>query len=213
MWRETHQKYRRKNEVINMANENVTTGTETTVTTENQNVSNENKMTLEEAMEIIAQKESEIAKVTADRDKFKASTDKLSKAEAERKRAERANMSETEQKFSALEEEMNAWKERAELSEKENNHNKAVNAYKVISDEKTVEGLIDAVSDADHNAIAQIIANECKKAVAEAEAKWMKDRPRVNHGMYSSMSKDQIMAISDRSERLKAIAENQAIFN
>lgn len=190
-----------------MANENVTTGTENQI-----NVSDENKMTIEEAMEIIAQKDAEITKISTDRDKYKASTDKLSKAEAERKRADRANMSETEQKLSALEEEVNSWKERAEKSEKENNHNRAVNAYKTISDEKVVESLIDAVSDADHNAIAQIIENEKKKAVAEAESKWLKDRPRVNHGQYSNMTREQILAIPDRNEKLKAIAQNQHLF-
>jgi ribosome-interacting GTPase 1 len=96
---------------------------------------------------------------------------------------------------------------------KELNHIKAVNAYKAISDEKTVDKLIDAVSDADHNAIATIIANECKKAVAEAEAKWLKDRPRVNAGQYSSMTREQIMSIKDREERTKAIAMNQGLFN
>ena len=97
-------------------------------------------------------------------------------------------------------------------SEKENNHNRAVNAYKTISDEKVVESLIDAVSDADHNAIAQIIENEKKKAVAEAESKWLKDRPRVNHGQYSNMTREQILAIPDRNEKLKAIAQNQHLF-
>ena len=103
--------------------------------------------------------------------------------------------------------------EERESMRKELNHIKAVNAYKAIGDEKTVDKLIDAVSDADHNAIATIIANECKKAVAEAEAKWLKDRPRVKTGQYSSMTREQIMSIQDREERTKAIAMNQGLFN
>ena len=43
-------------------------------------------------------------------------------------------------------------------------------------------------------------------------SKWLKDRPRVNNGMYSSMTKEQIMAIDDRNERQKAIAMNQHLF-
>ena len=95
---------------------------------------------------------------------------------------------------------------------KELNHIKAVNAYKNIGEEKTVENLIEAVSDADHTAIAAIIEAETKKAVALAEAEWLKTRPRMQSGQYSSMTKDQIMAIADPSERVKAIASNQHLF-
>ena len=87
-----------------------------------------------------------------------------------------------------------------------------VTEFVKIDSKSVVEKLIEAVSDADHNAIAAIIENQCKKAVAEAEAKWLKDRPNVNTGMYSSMSKEQIMAISDTEERIKAIAMNKHLF-
>ena len=59
---------------------------------------------------------------------------------------------------------------------------------------------------------AQIIDAECKKAVKEAEAKWLKDRPRVQHGQYSGMTTEQIMSITDTAERVKAIAQNQHLF-
>ena len=94
---------------------------------------------------------------------------------------------------------------------KELNHMKAVSAYKNVS-EKSIETLIEAVAEGDHSAIATIIDNEVKAAVAAAKAEWMKTRPTVNAGKYSSMTREQIMAITDRNERLKAIAMNPTLF-
>lgn len=178
--------------------------------TENQQVNNNepaqnNGPTVEELM-------AQLAAARADADKYKSANDKLSKSEAEMKRQLRATLSADEQKKAEEEEAKRLADEERESMRKELNHIKAVNAYKEISDEKVVENLIDAVSDADHNAIATIIANECKKAVADAEAKWLKDRPQVRSGQYSGLTREQIMAIPDRAERQKAIAMNQNLF-
>lgn len=157
--------------------------------------------------------QAQLAIERAEKEKNKVALDKALKEKGDITKQLRAKQTAEEQEAEAQAEAQRIADEERESMRKELNHIKAVNAYKEISDDKAVENLIAAVSESDHNAIATIIENEKKKAVKEAEAKWMKDRPRVNHGMYSSMSKDQIMAISDRSERLKAIAENQAMFN
>lgn len=195
-----------------MANENVTTqNTETTVTENQQTTTNQADNTAKSPSveELMAQ----LATAKADAEKYKNANDKLSKSEAEMKRQLRAKLTAEEQEAEAQKEAQRLADEERESMRKELNHIKAVNAYKSIPDEKVVENLIDAISDADHNAIAQIIENEKKKAVAEAEQKWMKERPRVNHGQYSSMTKEQIMAIADRDEKLKAIAMNRDLFN
>lgn len=165
----------------------------------------EAKPTVEELM-------AQLATARAETERFKTANDKLSKSEAEMKRQLRAKQTAEEQEAEAQKEAQRIADEERESMRKELNHIKAVNAYKNISEEKTVEKLIEAVSDADHNAIAQIIAGECKKAIAEAEAKWLKDRPRVQHGQYSGMTTEQIMAITDSAERVKAIAQNQHLF-
>ena len=190
-----------------MANENVTTSTETTVaeTSTTEVVAETNSQTVEELT-------AQIAQLTADRDKYKSANDKLSKESADYKRQLRAKLTAEEQEAEAKAEADRVRDEELKTAKAELNHIRAVNAYKAITDEKAVEMLIDAVSDADHNTIATLIANECKKAVAEAEAKWLKDRPRVNHGQYSGMTREQIMAITDSNERLKAIAMNQNLF-
>lgn len=94
------------------------------------------------------------------------------------------------------------------------NHLKATNAYTtVLSDDKVIENIIGAVADADHKSIALIIENEKKAAVKAAQAEWMKSRPPVNAGgAYSGMTREQIMGIADRDERLKAIAQNRDLF-
>ena len=194
-----------------MANENVTTQNTDTTMTENKQTTTTPQVdnSAPSVEELMAQ----LATAKADAEKYKNANDKLSKSEAEMKRQLRAKLTAEEQEAEAQKEAQRLADEERENMRKELNHIKAVNAYKSIPDEKVVENLIDAISDADHNAIAQIIENEKKKAVAEAEQKWMKERPRVNHGQYSSMTKEQIMAIADRDEKLKAIAMNRDLFN
>lgn len=188
-----------------MANETVTTNTETTVTETQTQPTAETTPSVEELM-------AQLAIEKAEREKSKLALDKALKEKGDITKQLRAKQTAEEQEAEAQKEAQRIADEERESMRKELNHIKAVNAYKAISDEKAVESLIEAVSDADHNAIAQIIANECKKAVAEAEAKWLKDRPRVQHGQYSSMTKEQIMAITDRDEKLRAIAMNPELF-
>lgn len=191
-----------------MANENANLGTENSAIENQQNVNQQgnNTPTVEELMEQLKQ-------ANADRDKYKSANDKLSKEAAENKRALRAKQTAEEQEAEAKAEAERATQEELERLRKELNHNKAVNAYKSIPDDKMVESLIDAVSDADHNAIANIMEKYATAKVKEAQAEWLKSRPQVNAGQYSSMTKEQIMAISDRSERMRAIAQNQNLFN
>ena len=84
--------------------------------------------------------------------------------------------------------------------------------YKNLSDETTIEQLIDAISDADHNAIASIISAEKQKAVKEAQAEWLKSRPQISSGTGTAMTREQILAISDTAERQRAIAQNLELF-
>ena len=155
----------------------------------------------------------QLAQAKAELERFKNASDKASKEAAEYKRQLRAKQSDEEAKASALAEAEAEREAEREAMRAELNLLKATNAYKEISDEKTVKQLIDAVSNADHTAIATIIANERKRAVAEAEQGWLKDRPPVSSGTFSTTTREQIMAISDRAERRKAIAENPHLFN
>lgn len=155
----------------------------------------------------------QLAAARADADRYKSANDKLSKSEAEMKRQLRETLSADERKKVEEEEARRLVEEEREALRQENNRYKALNAYKTL-DEATVDSLLGAISEADHSAIATIISKECEKAVAKAEAEWLKDRPRVQHGGASSaITKEQIMATKDSVERQRLIAENMDLFH
>lgn len=170
-------------------------------TTETENTTT----TVDELMEQITQ-------LTADRDKYKSANDKLSKESADYKRQLRAKQSEDERLSAEQAEAQRIRDEEFEAIKAENNRMKAIGAYKSMSSEKVVENLIEAVSNADHNAIAKIFDAEIEARVKTAQTEWLKSRPQANVGSYSAMTKEQIMAIPDREEKLRAIAQNQNLF-
>lgn len=172
----------------------------------NQVENNDNTPTMEQLM-------AELSAAKADVERFKSANDKLSKSEAEMKRQLRAKQTTEEQEAEARAEAERIAQEEREALKTELNQVKAEKAYKAITDEKVVSGLIEAVSNADHTAIAQIIAKECEKAVAVAQQTWLDSRPEVNYGGSSDvMTKEKIMAVKDVNERQRLIAENIDLF-
>ena len=178
----------------------VNTGQEPTTTQENETKT----PTVEELM-------AQLASERAEKEKYKNASDKASSEAAQYKKQLRSKQTAEEQEAEVKAEAERLQNEKYENAIKELNHMKAVSAYKNVS-EKSIETLIEAVAEGDHSAIATIIDNEVKAAVTAAKAEWMKTRPAVNAGKYSSMTREQIMAISDRDERLKAIALNPTLF-
>lgn len=145
-------------------------------------------------------------------ERLKASLDKALKEKGDITKQLRAKQSEDERIAEEQAEAQRIRDEEFEATKAELNRMKAVGAYKSISSEKVVENLIEAVSNADHSAIALIIENEIKAAVKVAQTDWLKSRPQANVGSYSAMTKEQIMAIPDREARTRAIAQNQNLF-
>ena len=189
-----------------MANENATNVTENQeTTTVEANTTTETTPTAEELS-------AQIAQLTAERDKYKLVNDKLSKEAAENKRQLRARQTAEEQQAEEKAEAERLQKEELENLKKELNHNKAVNAYKAITDDKMVESLIEAVSDADHNAIANILEKYASAKVKDAQAEWMKSRPRVNMGGEGGITKEQFNAMS-LTEKSKLYRENKAEYD
>lgn len=146
-------------------------------------------------------------------DRNKRELDKALKEAGELKKALRAKQTEEEQKAEADAEAQRLRDEELENLRAENNRHKALSAYKSI-DEKTVDKLIEAVGNNDHLAIAKIFESEVANAVKKAESQWLANRPRVNAGVGdgNAVTKQSIMAIADRAERQKAIAENLELF-
>ena len=161
----------------------------------------------------VEQLQAELEAAKADAERYKNANDKSSKEAAEYKRQLRAKQTTEEQEAEARAEAERIASEEKDALQKELNQIKAEKAYKAISDEKVVGELIDAVSNADHNAIAQIISKECEKAVAVAQQTWLDGREEVNYGGSSTpKTKDEILAIKDPTERQRLIAENMDLF-
>ena len=190
--------------------------TETSVSTvdtqSTQQQSNEPTRAQENNTPTVEELMAQLATERAEKEKYKSASDKASSEAAKYKKELRSKQTAEEQRAEEEKEARRVRDEEFEAMKAELNHNKAVSAYKAITDEKVVETLIEAVSESDHNAIAAIIENQKKAAVKEAQTEWLKSRPQANAGAYSSMTKEQIMAIPDRNERIRAIAQNQNLF-
>lgn len=196
-----------------MAEETKTNETELNETTKTEGTESKETPTVEEIMEQLAKANAERDKANAERDKYKSANDKLSKEAAEAKRKERARMTAEEQEAEAKAEAERARNEELENLRKELNHQNAVAAYKSIPDESMIESLIDAVSDADHSAIAGIMDKYASAKVKEAQAEWQKSRPRVNVGVGDgSLTKEQFNNMS-MAEKSKLYRENQAEYD
>lgn len=160
--------------------------------------------------ELLAQ----LAEARAEAQKYQNKYNQASNEAAESKKALRAKQTAEEREAEEKAEAQRLADEEREAMRKELNHIKAVAAYKNIPDEKTVENLIAAIDESDHASIALIIEREKEKAVKDAKAEWQKTIPQPNFGTgeYSSMSKQDIMAIKDTAERQKAILANRHLF-
>lgn len=176
-------------------------------TNQNQESGQENRPSVEELLARLAEKE-------AENQKLQNKNNALSSENAKQKQVIRANQTAEQREADERAEALRLANEEKEAAQQELNHMKAIAAYKSISDEKTVENLIEAISESDHASIALIIEREKEKAVKEAKAEWQKSipQPQFGTGEYSSMSKKDIMAIKDTAERQKAILANRQMF-
>lgn len=176
-------------------------------TNQNQESGQENRPSVEELLAKLAEKE-------AENQKLQNKNNALSSENAKQKQVIRANQTAEQREADERAEALRLANEEKEAAQQELNHMKAIAAYKSISDEKTVENLIEAISESDHASVALIIEREKEKAVKEAKAEWQKSIPQPNFGTgeYSSMSKKDIMAIKDSAERQKAILANRQLF-
>lgn len=189
-----------KNVTENQQTEQEQNQQETTQKTESQK---ENKPTIEELM-------AQLAEAKAESQKYQNKYNQASNEAAESKKALRAKQTAEEREAEEKAEAQRLADEEKEAMRKELNHIKAIAAYKNISEEKTVENLIAAISESDHASVAAIIENEKAKAVKTAKAEWEKTTPPPQHGTgeYSSMTLEEAMKIPDREQRLRAIAKS-----
>lgn len=173
-------------------------------TNQNQESGQENKPSVEELLARLAEKE-------AENQKLQNKNNVLSSENAKQKQVIRANQTAEQREADERAEALRLANEEKEAAQQELNHMKAIAAYKNIPDEKTVENLIEAISESDHASIALIIEREKEKAVKAAKAEWEKTTPPTQFGTgeVPFMTVSEAMKIPNREEKLRAIARSR----
>lgn len=177
-------------------------------TANNDTTDNSQKRSYEDAMAEIAAKDAQLKKMKADLDSA------LKKAGDATKQL-RAKMSEAELKA----------EQDAQAKEEQDAYVKGLESYKAENEafkRYTLQGMNSELAqkaakaeiEGDMDALADIQKQHTQEIIKAKEAEWKASRPRVNmgDGDDSSMTKEEILAITDRSERQKAIAKHLDLF-
>lgn len=146
--------------------------------------------------------------------KLKRAMDKASSEAADFKKKYNATLSEKEQADMAKAEEQARRDERLAELERENSIHRFTEQFLDLGYDKA--SAIEAATaqvDGDVDALFKLQKKIIDEKVLAKEQELIKDMPRAKTGVYASMTKDQILAIQDRTERRKAMAENWELFN
>ena len=166
-----------------------------------------------ENSEDVAELLTQIAEMKAQLSKTKNALDKSLKEKGDITKQLRAKQTAEEREEEARKEAEREKNEKFAAMERELNHIKAVAAYRgKVADDK-IDILIDAVTDNDHEAIANAVQTAYERGKKDGQAEYLKNRPQVAAGSGSgTMTVDEIMAIKDIGERQRAIAQNIHLF-
>lgn len=184
---------------------------QTTVSTETSTKATEtNEPSTPTVEELLAQ----LATERATNEKNKAALDKALKEKGDLTKSLRAKQSAEELEAEAKKEQEE--QQKAYIAELETFKHKAEAKARYAMqgmDAETAEKAAEAEISGDMDALSKIQMQHTETLVKQKQAEWMKSRPQPNAGQYSSMTKEQILAITDRDERIKAIAMNPNLFN
>lgn len=169
----------------------------------------ENTPTVEELM-------AQLAEAKAESQKYQNKYNQASNEAAETKKALRAKLTEAEQAEIAKQEADEEQKAYVESLEQYKKKNEAMKRYMTV--QKMPADLAEKAADAeiagDMDALTAIQNQHSESKLKEARADWQKSipQPQFGTGEYSSMTKEEIMAIKDDETRVRAIAKNQHLF-
>ena len=188
------------------APETEVTETETTETeTETTETKEENIQTTLESLK------AELAKEKAARAKDKAALDKTLKENGDIKKQLRARQTQQEIDDEAKKEAEETQKAHIAELEDYKKRNEAKERYLLQGMEaELAKKAAEAEVSGDMDGLADIQRQHTEALIKAKEAEWKKSRPQLNagHGSGSEMTKEEIMAIEDRKERQRLIAEN-----
>jgi len=160
----------------------------------------------ENAEEQLQQKMVELAKL-------KRAFDKASSEAAEFKKKYNATLSEQERASQEKAEAEARRDERLAELERENSIHKFTESFLDLGyDKESAIAAATAQVDNDVETLFKLQKKIIDEKVLAKEQELIKDMPRAKSGAYASMTKDQILAIPDREERRRAMAENWDLF-
>lgn len=160
----------------------------------------------ENAEEQLQQKMVELAKL-------KRAFDKASSEAAEFKKKYNATLSEQERASQEKAEAEARRDERLAELERENSIHRFTESYLDLGyDKESAIAAATAQVDNDVETLFKLQKKIIDEKVLAKEQELIKDMPRAKSGAYASMTKEQIMAIPDREERRRAMAENMELF-
>lgn len=146
--------------------------------------------------------------------KLKRAMDKASSEAADFKKKYNATLSEKELATQEKAEEEARRQERLAELEREVSIHRFTESYLDLGyDKDSAIKAATAQVDNDVETLFKLQKKVIDEKVLAKEQELIKDIPRAKTGVYASWTKDQIMAIQDREERRKAMAENWELFN
>ena len=185
--------------------------TNVTATEATAEVSTEAKTTDEQPT---ASVEEQLQKLMVENAKMKRAMDRAASEAADYKKKYNATLSEKEQADMAKAEEQARRDERlAELERVNSIHEFTENFLDLGYDKETATKAATAQVDGDIETLFKLQKKVMDERVLAKEQELMRDIPRARTGVYASMTKDQILAIKDRDEMRRAIAENIELFS
>lgn len=157
--------------------------------------------------------EEQMQQLMVENAKLKRAMDKASSEAADYKKRYNATLSEKEQADIAKAEEQARRDERLAELERENSIHKFTEQYLDLGyDKESATAAATAQVDNDVDTLFKLQKKIIDEKVLAKEQELIKDIPRAKTGVYSSMTAEQILAIPDREERHKAMAENIELF-
>ena len=146
--------------------------------------------------------------------KLKRAMDKASSEAADYKKKYNATLSEQEKASLEKAEEQARRDERlAELEREVSVHRFTEQFLDLGYDKESAIAAATAQVDGDIDTLFKLQKKIIDEKILAKEQELIKDIPRAKTGVYASMTRDQIMAIPDREERRKAMAENWELFD
>lgn len=157
--------------------------------------------------------EEQIQQLMMENAKLKRAMDKASSEAADYKKKYNATLSEQEKASVEQAEEQHRRDERLAELERENSIHKFTESYLDLGyDKESAIAAATAQVDNDVETLFKLQKKILDEKLLAKEQELIKDMPRAKTGVYASMTKDQIMQITDREERRRAMAENWELF-